>query len=208
MTNGLMHFGRYSPTKEELYIVGYNPTANQVLVIFPDYLRREQRDNLRDIIMTTTAQDEDYLAKILQNEKFISDPTRVWLDVLFNDMFKKGSKAVRSTSLKDVDFDNEGQGAFFRGFGEPKNPENNKKNKHAPVAAPAVDMDDIVAKVTRTISDQYGDLMLKQDQKISELTAMLGVLVNKAVAEKAETPKVRKTTKKQLLTEKPELVTE
>jgi hypothetical protein len=115
----LRHFGTIRGG-EEVVIIGYNKGTNACLVCRPNTLPQDEAASLRQIASSTTAQNLDYLVPLLRNE--VHKSQQDWFTHLCTRM-QRNDGAVISLPLKEIETMNDGQKAFYKGYGaavEPK----------------------------------------------------------------------------------------
>lgn len=127
MSYGNRHFGKNLATGEEIIIIGYRKTANEILAAFTAGLQQQEAQDLRRIVGSESAQKKDYLmdsigGSILADAHHPSgtDWQRYLIGLAASG---RGSGAVRRLSVKDVEFFDPSQKAFYMGYGPSIEPE-------------------------------------------------------------------------------------
>lgn len=126
MSYGNRHFGKYSSNGEEVVILGYRKKTNEVLIVFLSALQQQEAQDLRSIVSAEYAQKKDYLMDNVGGnvlEKAHHPSGNDWQSYLMRQAVARRGGMVRSVSLKDVEFFDEGQKAFFGGYGVSIEPE-------------------------------------------------------------------------------------
>lgn len=106
------HFG--TVRGEEVVVAGYNKSTNACMIVRINHLPQDEAAELRRIAMSATAQNLDYLVPTLRVERHKSNQD--WFTHLVTRMYRNDG-SVLSFPLKDIEVMNEGQKAFFKGYG-------------------------------------------------------------------------------------------
>ncbi len=106
------HFG--TVRGEEVVVAGYNKSTNACMIVRINHLPQDEAAELRRIAMSATAQNLDYLVPTLRVERHKSNQD--WFTHLVTRMYRNDG-SVLSFPLKDIETMNEGQKAFFKGYG-------------------------------------------------------------------------------------------
>jgi hypothetical protein len=106
------HFG--AVRGEEVVVAGYNKSTNACMIVRINHLPQDEAAELRRIAMSATAQNLDYLVPTLRVERHKSNQD--WFTHLVTRMYRNDG-SVLSFPLKDIEAMNEGQKAFFKGYG-------------------------------------------------------------------------------------------
>ena len=117
--NHQRHFGTIRGG-EEVIVAGYNKGTNSCIVIRVGHLPQDEGAALRQIAMSTTAQNLDYLIPTLRVELHKSGQD--WFTHLATRMYRQDG-SVANMPLKEIETMNEQQKAFFKGYGSAVEPE-------------------------------------------------------------------------------------
>ena len=126
MTDNNRHFAKFIPNGEEVVIIGYRKKTNDVLVVFPSAMTQQESQELRRIVQSAEAQGKDYLmdvvsGSILQGAHHPSGTD--WQTYLIKQAATGRSQTVRKITMKDLEFYDKDQHAFFAGYGTSIEPE-------------------------------------------------------------------------------------
>lgn len=114
MSNNLpMHFGQIRG--EEVVIAGYHKSMNSCLIVRLSNLPQDEAQQLRNIAMSYTAQNLNYLVPTLRVELHKSGQD--WFTYLVTRL-QRGDKSVMNMPIKEIEEMNETQKSFFKGYGE------------------------------------------------------------------------------------------
>ncbi len=113
------HFGTIRGG-EEVVIIGYNKGTNACLLARLNSLPQDESAQLRQIAMSSTAQNLDYLVTLLRNE--VHKSNQDWFTHLATRMHRNDGSVV-SLPLKEIESMQEQQKAFFKGYGSAVEPE-------------------------------------------------------------------------------------
>lgn len=135
MSDNTRHFGRFTPNGEEVIIIGYNAKMNDLMVAFPSAMPVQDANDLRGIALSADAQGKDYLLDPDPNKSVLSKAHHKgtntdWQSFLIRTMVAKRGGTVRSVAVKDVEFANRDQKAFFQGYGESIDPDAEAERQH------------------------------------------------------------------------------
>lgn len=119
MTSPVRHFGTIRGG-EEVLIAGYNKGQNACFVVRLTHLPQDESAALRQIAMSVTAQNLDFLIPTLRVELHKSGQD--WFTHLATRLYRNDG-AVLSLPLKEIETMNEQQKAFFKGYGAAVEPE-------------------------------------------------------------------------------------
>lgn len=128
MTYGNRHFGIYEGNKEEVIILGYRKKTNDVLIAFPSALQQQDAQDLRRIVSGEAAQKKDYLMDTVGGSVLASAHHSSagidWQTYLLKQAESgRGNGVVRKTTMKEIEFFDQSQKAFFAGYGNSIEPE-------------------------------------------------------------------------------------
>jgi hypothetical protein len=126
MSEGNRHFAKFIPTGEEVVVIGYRQKTNDVLVTFPSAMAQQESQDLRRIVMSKEAQSKDFLmdvvgGSVLQSAHHPSGTD--WQTYLIRQAAMGRSQSVRKLTVKDLEFYDDSQKAYFGGYGESIEPE-------------------------------------------------------------------------------------
>jgi len=132
------HFGQVRG--EEIIIAGYHRSMNSCLIVRLSNLPQDEAANLRQIAMSSTAQNLDYLVPTLRVEAHKSGQD--WFTYLVTRL-QRGDGSVMNMPLKEIEAMNESQKSFFKGYGEgvePKGGPSQRVGKDTEFRTPLVDI--------------------------------------------------------------------
>lgn len=104
---------------EEVVVLGHNKGLNSCLIARINSLPQDEAADLRRIAMSTTAQNLDYLVPTLRVERHKSGSD--WFTHLVTRLHRRDG-SVMNLPLNQIDAMNDGQKAFFKGYGEAVEP--------------------------------------------------------------------------------------
>jgi len=123
---GDRHFAKYEPNGEEVIILGYRQKTNDVLIAFPSAMSQQEAQDFRRIVQGSDAQSKDFLMDVVGGSvlQAAHHPSGVdWQTHLVRQGATGRSAAVRRVTMKDLDFYDQTQKAYFGGYGESIEPE-------------------------------------------------------------------------------------
>lgn len=108
------HYGKFQ--REEVVILGYNKSMNDVMIARVTALPVDDQMHLRQIASSTHAQSQDYLIPVLQSERHASGTD--WFTYLYSRLVRNDKSVIR-VPFKDMSDMNPQQRALFGGYGKP-----------------------------------------------------------------------------------------
>lgn len=199
------HYGKFQ--REEVVVLGYNKTMNDVIIARVTGLPVDDQMHLRQIASSTHAQTQDYLIPVLQGERHASGTD--WWTYLYSRLVRNDKTVIRAP-FKDITDMNPDQRALFGGYGKPAqpepdapplgSPEHNEAAQQAlvdvpetaPVPAPvAPAQPDLVAAIA-----SLADSQAKMAESLEKLTAKVKSPPRRKAAPKKRAPVRRKATAK------------
>ena len=134
------HFGKYtgggvSGGGEDIVILGHRATENDLLVCFLAAMTIEYAQQLRSIAMSDEAQRRDYLMPVLAGAHHRTGDN--WQSFMIR-AASRGGRTVRKITMKDVEFYDATQKAFFSGYGASIEPEEDARRKARNAAQTAI----------------------------------------------------------------------
>lgn len=112
------HYAKFQ--REEVIVLGYNKSMNDVIIVRVTGLPVDDQMKLRMIASSPTAQSVDYLIPILEREAHASGYP--WLRYLLTRMARNDKTVIR-IPFKELTDMNPEQRAVFAGYGKPAQPE-------------------------------------------------------------------------------------
>lgn len=136
MAHGDRHFAKFvgggnAHNGEDVVILGYRAKTNEVLVAFLSALSITEAQELRRIAQSDMAQKKDYLMDVVGGSVLgqAHHPSgKDWQTYLIQ-AASRGGRAVRRVTMKDLQFLDESQKAFFGGYGPSIEPEVDRVRK-------------------------------------------------------------------------------
>lgn len=125
--SGNRHFAIFEGNGEEVIILGYRQKTNDVLICFPSALSQQEGQALRLVVQSETAQKKDYLMDQVSGSVLgaAHHPSAGvdWQTYLIRQAATGRSQAVRKVTMKELNFQDASQKAFFGGYGPSIEPE-------------------------------------------------------------------------------------
>lgn len=133
MSQGNRHFATIEGSGEEVIIIGYRAKTNDVLVAIPAALTQEESQNLRMVVQSAAAQGKDYLmdqvgGSVLGGAHHPSAGVD-WQTFLLRAAASGRSSVARRMTIKELNFLDPSQKAFFGGYGPSIEPEVDARRK-------------------------------------------------------------------------------
>lgn len=134
MAHGNRHFATIEASGEEVIIIGYRSKTNDVLVALPAALTQQESQNLRMVVGSEAAQQKDYLmdqvgGSILAQAHHPTAGTD-WQTFLLRSAASGRSSIARRMTMKELNFLDQTQKAFFGGYGPSIEPEVDARRKN------------------------------------------------------------------------------
>ena len=203
------HYGKFQ--REEVVVLGYNKTMNDVIIARVTGLPVDDQMHLRQIASSTHAQTQDYLIPVLQGERHASGTD--WWTYLYSRLVRNDKTVIRAP-FKDITDMNPDQRALFGGYGKPAqpepdapplgSPEHNEAAQQAlvdvpetapvpmtPAHPPAGALPDLAAAIA-----SLADSQAKMAESLEKLTAKVKPAPRKRPAAKKRAPVRRKAAAK------------
>lgn len=146
------HFGTIRGG-EEIVILGYNKSTNSCLICRVTHLPQDEAAAIRQIALSTTAQNLDFLIPTLRVELHKSGQD--WFTHLASRLYRNDG-AVANIPLKEIETLNEQQKAFFKGYGaavEPDGGPSSRVGGKQEFSTPIATMDEEIVVATPMTED-------------------------------------------------------
>jgi len=124
------HFGKLTQTNEEVVILGYQASFNELLIAVLAAMPYAEAAALRTIVSSATAQGKDYLMDVVSGSVLqgAHHPNgEDWQSYLIKQAVGGRNGMVRKVPMSEVEFADQTQKAFFAGYGPSIEPEVDKK---------------------------------------------------------------------------------
>lgn len=209
----MRHFAVFTPTKEEVVVLGYNRDRNDAMVVFLPGIPAAESQSLRGVVQSATAQGKDYLmcpysGSVLKTAHHPSGQD--WETYAITQVATRGggTRPFRLVPISQLDFLDKTQEAFFKGYGASIEPEVDAKRKRsaavreaAATGMPIQDIDNAIAAIPNpatvpaaTVQDTATQQMLESMMatQAAMLQALQGISIHLAQQPAAPVAPARK----------------
>lgn len=123
--SGTRHFAKHIATGEEVVILGYRASMGEVLVAFLSAFSQNDAQQLRRLAASQEAQKKDFLLGTEPGSILMSahhSTGKDWQTYVIREATGRSTR-VRTVTLKDLEFYDPTQKAYFAGYGESIDPD-------------------------------------------------------------------------------------